>query len=72
MCKRKQLPQKFKFLSFNVEGMKPKLEDKYFLKKLFSIMTSLFSQKRRKLTLQKSTLKDSGISYKSDQNINMS
>ena len=72
MCKRKQLPPKFKFLSFNVEGMKPKLEDKFFLKNLFSIMTSLFSQKRRKLTLQKSTLKDSGISYKSDQNINMS
>ena len=75
MCKRKKKKKKINFLSFNVQGLKPKLEN--FFKKidnwqLLTVMTSLFSQKRWKLTLQKLTLKDSGISYKSDRNINMS
>ena len=31
MCKGKELPQKIKILSFNEEGLKPKLEDPNFL-----------------------------------------
>ena len=31
MCKGKELPQNIKILSFNVEGLKPKLEDPNFL-----------------------------------------
>ena len=65
MCKGKQLPKNINFLSFNVDGLKPKLEDPACFK-LLTIMASLFSQKRGKLTLQKLTLKDSGIFHKYD------
>ena len=44
MCKEKELPQNIKILSFNVEGLKPKLEDPNFLEFIKDYDISVFSK----------------------------
>ena len=44
MCKGKELPQNIKILSFNVEGLKPKLEDPNFLEFIKDYDISIFSK----------------------------
>ena len=42
MCKGKELPQNIKILSFNTEGLKPKLEDPNFLEFIKDYHVSIF------------------------------
>ena len=44
MCKGKELPQNIKILSFNVEGLKPKLDDPNFLEFIKYYDISIFSE----------------------------
>ena len=69
MCKGKP-PEHLKLFSFNVEGLKPKLEDPNFLEIIQDYDISIL-QKHGKIIHLKSTLRGSGIILKSNQNTKM-
>ena len=56
MCKGKQLPKNINFLNFNVDGLKPKLEEPHFLKFIenydISILTETWKGDTLKINIE--------------------